>query len=350
VADLFRVLGYRVTLRQTLAAREIDIVCERTDLPIPVTYIVECKSGKVVVSDVDAFHSKLYAVRREDPAHAASVPVLVHQGQIVGHALEHAHNLGIKCYEFADLLRAVWPFDAYLQALDQIYVDSDLERYYVPLDGITEGGERVSLDKHLDAWLEDDERRYLALLGDYGTGKTWLCLRMAKRMADAFRADPSRAPVPLLISFRRYQAGADLEALIKAELGQGYNVDMARPGALVKLLGSGRAVLILDGMDEMARKLGERSALLGYYNLGLPTHGPKVLVTCRTHFFYSGDEQREVLNPDADLLHLEDVPSFEIVHISLFDDKKVSRYVGQRFEARERRETLQMITDPNITI
>lgn len=343
VANLFRILGYQVTIRQTLASREIDIVCKKTDLPIPVTYIVECKSGKVITDDVDTFHAKLVAIRRNHPSHTFSVPVIVHQGQIVGHALEQANNVGIQCYEFADLLRKIWPVDLYLQVLDQLYQDSGIENQYVPLDGNINEDEHVSLDEYLESWLKDDQRRHIALLGDYGTGKTWICLRMAKQMADAFRDDPNNAPLPLLITFRRYQAGTDLETLIKAELSQEYNMKVFNPKALIRLLCSGNAVLILDGMDEMASKSEEKSALLSYYSLGLPAHGPKVLITCRTHYFYSGTEQKKVFNPNAELLHTDSAPTFEIVHICPFDYGKIQKCIEKRLEEHKRPKIIQMI-------
>jgi predicted NACHT family NTPase len=112
--------------------------------------------------------------------------------------------------------------------------------------------------------------------------------------------------------------------LIKSELLESYGVDIQNPALLTRMLKGGNIILILDGLDEMSKKQGGRSALMAYYRLNLPVNGPKVIITCRTHYFYSGSEQREVINIDEKILSIDKMPTFNVVHLKMFDKPKLS--------------------------
>jgi hypothetical protein len=233
--------------------------------------------------------------------------------------------------------------DLYFQELDRLFAESRIDKVYVPLEGLREDLESISIDQHVESWLEDSTKNRLAVLGDYGTGKTWFCIRLAKRLLDRFRTAPDRFPLPLLITFRRYQPDTDYLTLIKSELLETYGADIRSPAALVRLLKSRDVILILDGMDEMAKKQGDRSALHSYYRLGLPPDGPKVIITCRTHYFYSGSEQREVINVDDKRLSIDKLPAFETVHLSLLDKSKIDKSIEGRFDKHARAVVLHFI-------
>jgi predicted NACHT family NTPase len=59
----------------------------------------------------------------------------------------------------------------------------------------------VDLDTFIDEWLAAAERNHLSLLGDFGTGKTWFCRRLAWRMAAA------AGRIPISIALRELLAG-----------------------------------------------------------------------------------------------------------------------------------------------
>jgi nucleoside phosphorylase len=234
--------------------------------------------------------------------------------------------------------------DQYFLELDRLVRGANLENLYIPLNGTTADQERVSLDAYVARWLKRETGRHLAILGDYGTGKSWFCLRLAKQLADAYREAPGRRPLPLLVSFRRYRANVDLQSLIKAELLEGYGIDLCSEAALSRLLRSRDVLLILDGLDEMAKSQDSKSAVSAYNRLGVPANGPRVLLTCRTHYFHSGSEEREVTNAGGKLLSIDALPTFEAVQISLFDHHRVSEGVARRFNARERARVHEFIT------
>lgn len=234
-------------------------------------------------------------------------------------------------------------FRLYFTRLDKLFEEFELGRLYVSLDCTSDEQTVDSLDRYTEQWLEDKTRKHLAILGDYGTGKTWFCTRLAKQLADRFRAAPEQSPFPLLISFRRYQPHIDLFSLIKCELLESYGVDISNTAVLGRLLNAENTILILDGLDEMSKQQKGRSALMAYHNLGLPANGPKVIVTCRTHYFHSGSEQREVINIDHEQLSIDKLPAFEVVHVKMLDKPKLVRCIEGRFDPQDRAEVLHFI-------
>lgn len=235
-------------------------------------------------------------------------------------------------------------FDRYFARLDKLFEEFELGKLYVSLDCTTDEQKTVALDEYTEQWLEDRTRKHLAILGDYGTGKTWFCLRLARKLAQQFRATPDQSQFPLLISFRRYQPNIDLFNLIKSELLESYGQDIQNTAVLARILNAENTVLILDGLDEISKQQSGHSALTAYYNLGLPVDGPKVIVTCRTHYFHSGSEQRKVINTDDKQLSIDKLPAFDVVQIKLLDKPKLVSCIEGRFDEQSRAEVLHFIS------
>jgi hypothetical protein len=237
--------------------------------------------------------------------------------------------------------------ELYLRELDRLFADSRIAEWYVSLAGYQEGHNDIPVDvnaeSYVDSWLQGKDKGRLAVLGDYGTGKSWLSLRAAKRLADKHRNAAAGGPVPLLISFKRYQANMNLVELIRAELLDGYGVHVLNPLELRRGLQTGCLLPILDGLDEMAKALGERTALVAYSRLDPASEVPKVLVTCRTHYFQSGSEQRELFSPDAVFRALVKLPRFDILHLKLLDKPRIRECITRRFDPTKAGEVVRFV-------
>jgi len=235
----------------------------------------------------------------------------------------------------------------YLTELDHLFAESRVADWYVPLAGSLESekgtSESVSLDGYVDSWLKNRRGGRLAILGDYGTGKSWFCLRLAKRLADNYRNAQCDNPLPLLLTFKRFKPHMDLEELIRIHLFDEYGVELRNPVDLRRGLQSGRIFPILDGLDEMVKVLEGRAALVAFSRLGLAFEVPRVLITCRTHYFYSGSEQREILSPDEGRSALAKVPKFDILHITMLDRPRMREYVRRRFDALKASDVLRFV-------
>ena len=97
----------------------------------------------------------------------------------------------------------------------------------------------VDLDTYVDIWLDETSNRQLALLGEYGQGKSTAALHIAQRLTIKSRAENIR--VPILFELR----GKSPKTLEPIELlgawAAKYTID---PVALMKLATSGRLLLI----------------------------------------------------------------------------------------------------------
>ncbi|MGH3249053.1 MAG: NACHT domain-containing protein [Trebonia sp.] len=126
---------------------------------------------------------------------------------------------------------------------------------YVPARIGEEGhSERVGLTPEtkpdsLTVWDLVERLDRTVLLGDPGGGKT----TAAKVLTDHFAGDAAR-PIPFLVTLREYAASAPIEWSVAEHIGHNLRAlyQLTVPDGLVeRLLLTGRAVVIFDGLDEL---------------------------------------------------------------------------------------------------
>jgi hypothetical protein len=141
----------------------------------------------------------------------------------------------------------------------------------------------------LTAWAKESTPHQLALLGDYGMGKSTSCLMFCHRVLSG-ELDVGR--IPILIELRGLAPSALDELEILGVWAAKYNIN-AR--ALMRLHEAGRLILIFEGFDEMAFS-GTRESRLGHFaNLWrFNSDNAKILFTGRPNFFIY-DEIRDTL-------------------------------------------------------
>lgn len=141
-------------------------------------------------------------------------------------------------------------------------------------------------------WLEESTRRQLALLGEYGMGKSTTALALTHHLLEeAARGKSVR--IPLLIELRgrspRNQQPLEL-------LGAWAAPFRISPRALMRLHAAGRLLLIFEGFDEMALIGDARERLQHFVRLwefAFPQ--AKIILTGRPNFFLDEPERRRAL-------------------------------------------------------
>jgi NACHT domain len=156
------------------------------------------------------------------------------------------------------------------------------------------------------------------LLGDPGGGKT----TAAKFLVNEFAADPT-GKIPFLVTLREYAAKTPLEwsvaGYIEATLSTLYQVP-APDGLIERLLLTGRAIVIFDGLDELLdtsrrREVSERvEQFCSAYPL------TSVLVTSRA----VGYDQARL-----------DEEQFTCYKLGGFGDEEATEYVGKWFSSQD---------------
>nr|VFJ60410.1 MAG: Uncharacterized protein YjbI, contains pentapeptide repeats [Candidatus Kentron sp. FW] len=183
-------------------------------------------------------------------------------------------------------------------------------------DRSTSSSSIQTLDEIFAAFLEDPQRSFMALLGDFGTGKTSFSLHYFVRLAEQFLEDPNQR-IPLFISLKDYPGRLDSAAFLEREFFRRFDIPLSF-AVFRDLALAGRFVLFVDGFDEMASLADQAATLANFRDLTrltfenlqfmlLPSDTPpkrnKLFLTCRTHYFLTEAQQRELLTFDYTVLY-----------------------------------------------
>src|SRR5204862_6246106 len=120
-----------------------------------------------------------------------------------------------------------------------------------------DGGNRhISvIDTYIHQWPQEDSNRQLAIFGEYGSGKSTLCQKLARDLALSHLNDPSSSRIPILLNLREFVGKLDLEAYITSFLDRECNVVNPRIELFRAMNEAGIFLMIFDGFDEMAVKV-----------------------------------------------------------------------------------------------
>jgi hypothetical protein len=153
-----------------------------------------------------------------------------------------------------------------------------IPKHYIPSGCHDEKGDNKGLlHDYVLEWLNDRNRELLAVLGDYGIGKTSFCYKFACDMTGS-----ASAYVPVVVELKTVMTKGwhDIQREVRSRAGDS----------------SQSPVLILDGFDELSLTFDKETVLKEIENLSKTTQEyKKVILTSRTQFFRSEDEEKETL-------------------------------------------------------
>ena len=153
-------------------------------------------------------------------------------------------------------------------------------------------GENMLLEGYLERWLDEPGQRQLALLGDYGQGKSTAALAFVHRHL----IDVESGRVPILIELRG-MSPRNMDALeLLGAWGSNYNISAK---ALWNMHLSGRLVLVFEGFDEMAL-VGDVDARLRHFATlwEFCSDQAKILITGRPNLFFDNRELTTALGTE----------------------------------------------------
>jgi len=188
---------------------------------------------------------------------------------------------------------------------------------YVPSAFTIEGKAEEThqnIEDYLHNWLPDVSQRQIALLGEYGQGKSTGSLLFTYHLLT--QAQPTR--IPILIELRgKSPRNMTLEEILAA-WAVPYGI---APRALMKLLIAGRLLLILEGFDEMDL-IGDAEMRLNHFRTLWQFCYPKskMIITGRPNFFLDDHEMKAALGIQEPSLER---PYCEAVHLSPFAVNKI---------------------------
>ena len=141
-------------------------------------------------------------------------------------------NQNLFCFTFDEFLDQDADFEGYATWLMGDIEKRGIEARYVPLactkeevDAVTHQRLGVSrygesdgwTEGYVDLWLDDPVKEHLSILGEFGTGKTWLTLHYAagalRKYQVAKAAGIERPRLPIVIPLRDYAKAVSVESL-----------------------------------------------------------------------------------------------------------------------------------------
>ncbi|WP_372664089.1 NACHT and WD40 repeat domain-containing protein [Amycolatopsis kentuckyensis] len=218
---------------------------------------------------------------------------LVFRGEQPGHAIiEAARDHRIRVRSFTGYQDTLWNYSSYLREQaerllkDAAYpLDRHVDKRWALLG--KEPGEANAAAQVLD-WLDTEEPRFVLVLGDFGTGKTFLIRFLTRELA----TQPDR--IPVLVTMRDLEKGRRLDELIAQHMARHNPRESFHAPSFRYLLREGRIVLLFDGFDELAQRPTYDRVKQHFETLRQAAEGvAKVVVTSRSQHFAT---DRDVLN------------------------------------------------------
>ena len=186
----------------------------------------------------------------------------------------------------------------------------------------------------INDWLnnENETKNFLILLGDLGTGKTTLSMKISQNLIHDFEANPSETGLPLYIDLNPKMINDTFEDLVKNHFdNNGLSLQPIQLYYFMSLFHKGFFTIIFDGFDFLADGMDWGTQYNRFQTFRPPKESKgKVLLTCRTHYFRSINEQNETIS-SGERTKLGDVAeeddSVQIIYMQEFSEKQVLEYL-----------------------
>jgi WD40 repeat protein/uncharacterized protein YjbI with pentapeptide repeats/3',5'-cyclic AMP phosphodiesterase CpdA len=300
-------------------------------------YAVGVIAGDVTAEQLELFVQRVHQRYREDDPGTRSL--LVATGAIPAPLLEEARRQHVDLVSFVELqgLLDLRPFVARQTAdlaADPVYPPE----LYIPQRLVFEEGhgfeEAADALEKVRHWLLDPRGRFVLILGDFGTGKTFLLHELARRMG---QEDSGLSPI--FIQMRALEKSLTLNELLgKPFDGQGMDFS---PSKFRYMLEQGRVALLVDGFDELAVRVTYPQAAHHFDTLLQAAGGKaKVVVTSRRQHFLTDREVRD---------KVETLTGRRIALLQPFDRGQIlaflRRFCSGEDEAVRRLELLERVED-----
>lgn len=226
----------------------------------------------------------------------------------------------------------------YLKRLESDFYKTYIaENKYVDLIGETYEKNNTQLSKQtydpidafLTEWLINDNQNFLAILGEYGTGKTTLCRYIAYKLSsqnDSKLGDPKKR-IPFLFYLRNFR-GENLEDYILSALNRNGIEDINAENFLSKI-DNGEIILIFDGFDEMAQNIETDEKRRNFRKIEAlieRSSKSKILLTCREEYFKSEEEQKDIFK-DIDKKN-----NYQMLFLPTFNDMQILKFLQSHTE------------------
>lgn len=351
VARYLRAIHGHAEVEVRDGGKKVDVVSRYRDFGREITIFAEAKDYAVHLSRAQATAIAADYEEQLERTSASILLIVTRNGLSPDADAYIAGRARLRHQTIWELEAAVLDLADYARGLRDQFTASGLAEYYVPLrvrpvlydiSGDRVLGGPVDLEAEVDRWLQADDGAPLALLGDYGAGKTSFSQRLAARKADAALRDPT-ARRPILIRLGDVTRASGLEELLGGLFTNTVEVRGYSFQRFMELNARGRFLVILDGFDEMKHAMTwtefrNEVRQLNRLNVG----AARVLLLGRPSAFTTDEEHMYVLRgrqavAGGAIMRVDGWPEFREYDLEPFDRAQragfVERYLASRLAA-----------------
>ncbi|AUI68821.1 pentapeptide repeat-containing protein [Beggiatoa leptomitoformis] len=201
----------------------------------------------------------------------------------------------------------------------------------------------------VQAWLDEPRRMFILILGEFGTGKTFLMHELVRLMGKE-NIGNKQVATPILLQMRELhktlKGNYQVERLVSHQILQ-EKIDF-NPEKFRSMVHNGRVIVFFDGYDELDMRVTAERAT-EYFEVLLETikggEFAKIVVTARTQHFISDNEIAQFLLQKA-----ETVGHTRCAILQPFNEEQIKDFLYKRFNenqtlADERFNHIQKIKD-----
>ncbi|MFE4243187.1 hypothetical protein [Peribacillus butanolivorans] len=265
---------------------------------------------------------------------------------------ESEKDINVYCYNFDELIEETIDLSSYFNWVENEIYNKEIDKRYIPLAcekvelhpktkkyeaKSIYNGEDGWIDGYIDFWQKDHQKEHISILGEFGTGKSWFCLRytweMIKQYQEAKSKNLPRPRIPILILLRDYSKVLNVDTLISDFFFRVQKIEMKGVfPAFMQLNRMGKLLLIFDGFDEMADKVNKQKMIDNFWELATVIKGKsKVIITCRNEHFPQIKEGRSLLNAElkeSTKYLTGETPQFEVLELLKFEKDQIKQILS----------------------
>jgi len=346
VADLYRLLGAEVIRNVEICQKKVDVFAQFPIQGGPIKHrvIVECKDEKKVINAnqrVMQFKGLLDIARETGDADSAEIVTRVSWGDAAkGFALAS----GISLLTYSEKVAQLIDFRSYMIQLITAFEKGDPSRpgepalatYYVELSAeSTSHGKKhyvPTLSDHIYHRVKAGQTgQHLAIFGEYGSGKSSLCQKIAHDLARACVYESANSRIPILLNLREFIGTIRMEAYIASFLDQECRVANPKFELFKAMNEAGLFLLIFDGLDEMAIKVDSDTLELNLIEIEKLSSPPnsRVLITSRPELFINAEEERRAVAPAGNIIPTRRT-EYELLRVMPWNETQIETFLKRR--------------------
>lgn len=246
------------------------------------------------------------------------------------------------------------PFVEYAERESDRYRKWNIFKHYIDLRCRTKDGNEQDLMKYvLDVWLPDQSKPLLAILGEFGSGKTFFCQKLFCELLKGYRPGRKLPFLVTLCDMKRY-GYKSVKDLLVDQVETKLGLPNLEWSTLEEILRFGEIILIYDGFEEMSMKVSRFQMVDNFRDLrSTIIPGAKAIVTCRTHYFSTEEEEKQIFGRIRRPDHIEslimeesNLDNVSIVYLESFNDGDIQAYLKSKLK-NDWKSFYQKIKDPS---